>query len=225
MDLGSWDSVAPLLAQQFTVLRFDRRSFGKSTAEASLRGDREDALALFDQLHIDRAIVLGMSQGARVALDIAVSAPHRARALILDAAPLIDAEPELPLEEYRRLRDETGMDAMRASIATHPLMQLSRDLPEAQRTLSASLDRYHGRDLDVTDQPRITLRATDVTVPSLILVGELDSAARREAAQLLHARIKGSYLTHLAGAGHLAALDDPFAYAAAVAGFCQRLPG
>jgi pimeloyl-ACP methyl ester carboxylesterase len=213
-----------LLAQHFTVLRRDRRSFGQSRATASLRGDREDALALLDEQGIERAVVLGMSQGARVALDVAVTAPHRIRALILDGAPLIDAEQEVPLDEYRQLRKTRGLEALRTAVAAHPLMQLTRDSPQARSILHGCMERYRGEDMDAPEQPRSTSRATAVSVPALILVGEADSAARRKAAQLLRARIPGSQLTQIGGCGHLGALDDPPAYSRAVIDFCNTLP-
>jgi 3-oxoadipate enol-lactonase len=222
MDLTSWDCVAPLLAREFTVLRYDRRGFGQSAVAASLRGDRDDALALLDELQIGQAVILGMSQGARVALDIAVFAPHRARALILDGAPLIDAEAELPLDEYLQIRNQHGLEAMRSAIAAHPLMKLAMSTALGEDILRTGLHRYSGADLDAVQTPT-SARATAVQVPSLVLIGEKDSAARRKAAQLLHARIAGSRLCRLGGAGHLAALDDPASYAAAVSAFCRSL--
>ena len=64
----------------------------------------------------------------------------------------------------------------------------------------------------------------DWRAPTLLINGALDSAARREAGRDLEATIPGARHIELAGAGHLAALDDPLAYARAVASFCAGLP-
>jgi pimeloyl-ACP methyl ester carboxylesterase len=58
-----------------------------------------------------------------------------------------------------------------------------------------------------------------INAPTLIVNGALDSAERREAGHLLSDTLPAATRRELANAGHLALLDDPAAYAAAVQEF------
>ena len=79
-DLHMWDAQIPALAQQFRVLRYDRRGHGQSTAPpppyalADLGGD---ALALLDALAIERAHFCGLSIGGLVGQWLGIHAGHR----------------------------------------------------------------------------------------------------------------------------------------------------
>jgi 3-oxoadipate enol-lactonase len=220
LDLEYWDPVAARLALQFTVLRFDRRGFGLSSGAPDTARDHADLLALFAAAGIVRPALLGMSQGARLAMRFALLHPEALGALILDGAPSLEDGPELPLAEYRACLQAEGPAAMRAAIRQHPLMRLHSADAHAQRLLGSVLVRYQGSDLlqhavagPDLDLPRIDAR-------TLIMTGSLDTPARLAAGARLAATIPGARQVQLPGAGHLAALDDPARYAQIVAAFC-----
>ncbi len=225
LDLEYWDPLAALLAPRFTMLRFDRCGFGRSEGQPDIHRNVDDLLALLQAAAIDRAILLGMSQGARLAIHFALRHPQRVRALLLDGAPALETESELSLAEYRRLLETRGRAALQAGIMQHPLMQLQTDDADARQLLASIVARYAGHDLL---RPVARGGAPDlgaIAVPTLILNGSLDSPARREAGRMLQAAIPGALQVELPGAGHLAQLDDPAAYADAVSAFCRDLPG
>lgn len=224
MDLQYWEPLVPLLAPRFTVLSFDRRGFGLSEGLPDIHRNVDDLAALLDAAGIERAVLLGMSQGARLALHFARRHPARTRALVLDGAPALEAEPELPLGRYRRLLETAGPAALRADILRHPLMRLAVDDPAARRVLEDILERYRGLDLLHRVAPARQPDPSAIAVPTLILNGGADSPARREAGARLQAAIPGAQRVELPGAGHLALLDDPAAYAQAVSAFCLALP-
>src|SRR6478736_7222636 len=116
LDLQSWDAVVPHLVSHFTVLRFDRRGFGLSEGQPDIHRNVEDLGALLDAAGIADAAVLGMSQGARFAIHFALRCPESTRALVLDGVPEIEAESELPLEDYLRLLQSRGPAALQDEI-------------------------------------------------------------------------------------------------------------
>jgi 3-oxoadipate enol-lactonase len=225
LDLEYWDPLAALLAPHFTVLRFDRSGFGLSTGSPDIHRNVGDLLALLQTAGLHRPILLGMSQGARLAIHFAVEHPARARALILDGAPALEAESDLPLSEYRNLLESQGAAACHAEILRHPLMQLQTTDPAARRELARVVARYAGHDL-LQPPPRRARSPllSSIAAPTLVLNGALDSPARREAGRLLRAAIPDARLVALPAAGHLALLDDPVAYAQAIVAFCGALP-
>jgi pimeloyl-ACP methyl ester carboxylesterase len=225
LDLEYWDPLAALLAPRFALLRFDRCGFGLSAGMPDIHRNVGDLLALLDVSGFDRPILLGMSQGARLAIHFALEHPARVRALVLDGAPALEAESDLPLTEFRKLRETQGLAALQAGIRQHPLMQLQTVEPSARHLLDHILARYAGLDLLQTAARRARPpRLGAIAAPTLILNGARDSASRREAGRLLQAAIPGATHAELSGAGHLALLDDPAGYAQAIRTFCGPLP-
>jgi 3-oxoadipate enol-lactonase len=224
LDLEYWDPLVKLLAPRFAVLRFDRRGFGLSQGTPDIHSNVADMRALLDAAAIDRAAVLGMSQGARLAIHFAIAHPERTRALLLDGAPVLEAEPDVPLDQYRALFESAGRTALQAQIQQHPLMQLQTSEPEAHRLLSSVLSRYSGLDLLHPPRRRNKPDMGSITAPVLILNGSKDTAERRDAGRGLQASIPGAQRRELGNAGHLAMLDDPPAYARLVSDFCLALP-
>jgi len=221
LDLSSWNLLAPLLAVDFTVLRFDRRGFGLSEGVADIHRNVDDLRAVMDAAGVRDAALVGMSQGARLALHFTLAEPARVRALVLDGAPEIESESELPLGLYRQRLESAGVAALRAMILTHPLMQLHTPQPAARAALLESLSHYRGLDL-LHPVPRAAAPdLAQVRVPTLVLNGALDSAERRDAGRRMAAALAGARRVELPAAGHLALLDDPAGYAAAVTGFLR----
>jgi 3-oxoadipate enol-lactonase len=219
LSLEYWDPVIPGLATTRSLLRYDRRGFGLTRGTYDPGKACGDLLALLDAAHIDNAILVGMSQGARVAIHTAIRAPRRVVGLVLDGAPWFEDETELPVARYRRLRDTAGVGAMRTAILEHALMQpVQRDA--AQRALlSTCVEHYEGADLDGqwTPVPDPDLKA--IRQPTLVLNGSQDSDARLAAGRKLSEAIPRALRQELPGAGHLAALDNPGEWVDAVLGF------
>ena len=91
------DLAPPLVEAGFRVILLDLLGHGRSDrAEAAeLRTDffAEQALGCLDHLGVDRAIVGGVSLGAIVALQVAVNAPARVRALLLEMPVMEESTP------------------------------------------------------------------------------------------------------------------------------------
>jgi 3-oxoadipate enol-lactonase len=224
LDLDYWNLVVPLLASRFSVLRFDRSGFGLSDGPPDIHRNVADLEALLQQAGIERAVLVGMSQGARLAIHFALAHPARVRALVLDGAPAFDAEPELPMAEFRRQLQTAGVAAMGSQIQAHPLMQLQVEDPQARHQLAQLLSRYQGHDLQHTRAASPAPALSRITAPVLVLNGAHDSAGRHDAAQRLATLLPHASRQQLPGAGHLAALDDPAGYALQVITFCDSLP-
>ena len=98
-DRRMWESQLVVLRNAYRVIRYDWRGYGESdssTTGGATRGDtagsgfahHEDLLALMDGLGIERAVVVGASDGGKIALDAALTSPGRIAALVLSASGL-----------------------------------------------------------------------------------------------------------------------------------------
>ena len=220
LDASMWEPQVPALRASHRVVRHDRRGFGASTGTPDGERDTADLLALFDGLGIADATLVGMSQGARVAMSFAARHPRRVTRLVVDGAP--PDTPELPLAQLRDTLDRRGIEAVRTQLLAQPLMRLQRNDADTQRRLRAMIDAYRGTDLQAADpaaRRTVAGPAPALQCPVLILTGEFDTAARLEQAERLNQAIVGSTRRVIPGAGHLAAMDNPAAYTAALLEF------
>jgi pimeloyl-ACP methyl ester carboxylesterase len=92
-DHGYYDGLAQSLADEFTVLAYDRRGNSRSVLHESpvplvMAEQSADALAVLDANGIGSALVFGNSGGASVALDLAARHPVRVTAAVVHEPPV-----------------------------------------------------------------------------------------------------------------------------------------
>ena len=228
LDLDMWAPQFGTLSKSHHVVAFDRRGFGLSSGTPSAEHDHTDLRALFAEMQIARASLLGMSQGARAALRFTQAHTELVRCLVLDGPPRIGhmSEPrstEIPLSRYRSLVKKNGLHAFRREWEQHALMQLHTTDVEVHHLLRAIVERYPGRDLqlDYIDQASTVIDWDRLSVPTLILNGELDSAERLAAGEEITQRVVNARRVLVPSAGHLSNLDNPNFYNDAIAAFLR----
>jgi pimeloyl-ACP methyl ester carboxylesterase len=219
IDLDMWTPQFAALAGRYRLVAFDRRGFGFSSGTAGIEHDLADIEQLLARLGIDSIAIVGMSQGARVALRWALYSPGATRCLILDGPPrdilaVGRPEGEVTLAAYRELVRDQGIEAFRRQWLQHPLMRLYTNEPRAHALLREMVGRYPGHDLmgDETAQLPGVGSLQGLDLPILIVNGEHDSAVRIGAGAELARALPHAQLAIIPGAGHLANLDNPRAY-------------
>jgi pimeloyl-ACP methyl ester carboxylesterase len=230
-----WNALSAALRARFRVIRLDRRGFGLSSGQPSLERDIADLDALWGHLALERAALLGMSQGARVALGLAASSARKISCLVLDGPPDVvrdenAGDDEVPLARYRALARAQGMEAFRRQWSTHPLIQLRTGDRNAHQLLRAILSRYPGSDLLQAAAPiaasagptAVPLHPESITIPVLVISGAHDLERRVKSADLLAQRFACAERAVVADAGHLPNLDNPVAYNNLVRAFLDR---
>jgi len=93
-DAGHFETFAELLADEFTIVSYDRRGNGRSPAPAgwvttSTDEQAEDAAALLAALGMSPAAVYGSSAGANYALCLLIRHPEAVRGAVLHEAVLV----------------------------------------------------------------------------------------------------------------------------------------
>ena len=227
LDLDMWTPQFEALTDAYRLVAFDRRGFGLSTGAASIERDVEDLRLLLDRLQVERAAVLGMSQGARVALRFALESPQRTACVILDGAPALAStqSADVPLEHFRDLVSRAGVDAFRDAWRRHPLTHIRSTDARAHALIGRMIVRYRGEDLQRAAVAGSTFALPDLSrlqAPVLLLNGACDSAERLAAAAELAQRLPHAARVHIRGAAHLANLDQAHLYNEALRGFLQR---
>jgi pimeloyl-ACP methyl ester carboxylesterase len=225
LDHRCWLPQLPL-AEEARLLLPDRRGFGHSSAPADLTREWQD----IDRLAANAPFVLvGLSQGASVALDYARRRPERLIALVLVGAPLHgvvprgDSEEPIPRAEYSDMLRAGRLGAMKEAWAQHALVRASR---AASPLIAAMLDDYDGRDLLAGFAP-IEISGDDVaalSMPVLAIAGSSDTAWRRRVAAFIADTAPHGRFARIGDAGHLCNLDNPAWFNALLADFLSSVP-
>jgi 3-oxoadipate enol-lactonase len=167
----------------------------------------------------DEAIVCGNSMGGAIALELAVRADPRVKAIVL-------------LGSGSRLRVTPALlESLEADFAAgaRALAPLFFAVPAPERIESAVAMMLHVgqaqtlRDFRACDAFDLTERLDDVRVPVLALTGESDRLTPPKYAQLVADRVPGGLARILPGAGHLAMVEKPEETNAALREFAGRL--
>ena len=232
LDYRIFERQIPYLARFFRVVACDRRGFGRSQAPPDLHLELDDIDRIMEVLGLGTVHLLGMSQGARIALRFAVTRPERIRSLIVQA-PAIDGiafdEPEserIPMEEFAILARAGKMDEVRARWLAHPMMALGSGHEKLRRRVEEIVAGYEGKDL-LDYSPARNAFPHDVLdglsrfeQPCLVLTGARETATRREHARRLLESIPRSREIVFEHSGHLSNLTEEKRYNRTVAEFC-----
>ena len=233
-DSRMWAPVAErLVAGGHRVVTCDLRGFGRTPIEAGFVSNAADLAALLSALGIERAAVVGASFGGRVALELALRAPERVRALALLDAVLDDFDPS---EEFRAFgaAEEAALerDDVDAAVAENVRMWVTRgdravdpavtDLVATMQRDAFAAQRGVDAELDELDPP-VARRLGAITAPALVVVGADDVEDFHRIAQRLADELPGAGpVVTVQDAAHLPALERPAETARLLLAFLAR---
>jgi len=224
LDHRMWaPQVEGLAADAFLVMP-DRRGCGRATAPSDLAREADDVIAIADFLGFERFALVGLSQGAVVALDVARKFASRLTGLVVSGAPLpalVERQEVIDLDHFRALAAAGDLERLRAEWSRHPLMETHT--PAARALMLDILADYDGRDLlnpsPVPGFPREA--AALLAMPVLAMTGAHDTLWRRECARVLASLAPRARHLEIPAAGHLANADNGPAFNAALVQFLQ----
>jgi pimeloyl-ACP methyl ester carboxylesterase len=235
-----WSKVLLELAEAgFKVIAPDLLGYGYSDKprhlEYTINSQARMVVGLLDQLHIDRAVVVGSSYGGAVAATIALNHADRVEKLILVGAvtnnaptkyllmrlfgsPIIgDLVSPLLLGSRRLLRMRMKRVYDRHAWVLDERRVDARHIP----LRAASTHRAVIRTVRRWDADRIQREAHLITQPTLLLWGENDLETPLHYGKLLQEEIADSRLIVFHDCGHLPHEEFPEAFTEVVSDFCS----
>ncbi len=182
LDLSEWGVIIEPLARHYQVIAFDNRGAGRTekpdqpyTAELMA----EDTVGLLQALGIERANVLGVSLGGRIALALTLTHPERVARLVL-------------VSTSARVHGWPWWFGLAGLLSNAPLLRSAHPQPRyaylRQRAVSAGFNCAD--------------RLGEIHAPTLIMNGRRDKMVPYALAEELHAGIAGSQLLPFDG-GHI----------------------
>ena len=182
LDVSEYEGMIRWFGERYRVLAFDNRGVGRTDKPDNpytIEMMAQDSRGLMDALGIERAHVLGISMGGRIALELVLSAPHKVVSLILISTSA----------QTRRSRRHQWFIKLMARL---PILKGQYPQP------------YYAflRQLQATSLYDCTARLSALRLPTLILHGKRDTTTPYALAEEMHAHIAGSRLITFEG-GHL----------------------
>ncbi len=226
-----WNPQLDALESHFQVLRYDMRGHGASDAPDgayTLEVLAADAVALLDALEIDTVHFVGLSIGGMIGQGLGLNHGNRLKTLTLCDTSAIMPEMAQPiLQERIDAARENGMDDQVDGTLERWFTPefLEKNPPEVeiirQQIAATPLAGYIGcsealKGLNYLD------RLSEITLPTLIMVGEEDPGTPVEASEAIHERIDGSQLVVLPAARHLSNIEQAEAFNKALMAFLLK---
>jgi pimeloyl-ACP methyl ester carboxylesterase len=193
-----WGLQVPELAKRYRVVVLDSRGHGRSSrTDMPIGYDlmASDVLALMDQLHIQKAALVGWSDGAIIGLDIAIHHPERLTRLFAFAANF----------------DPSGVkDVNQSPVFTAYIERASHEYEKLSPTpteYKAFLDNVGN--MWATEPHFSEEQLRGIAVPTWIVDADHDEAIKRENTDYMAAQIPGAGELILPAVSHFAFLQDP----------------
>ncbi|MEZ4515717.1 MAG: alpha/beta hydrolase [Chloroflexota bacterium] len=222
-DKRMWAAQLADLGQEYLTIAYDRRGFGETVTPDEPFSNVEDLRQLLDELGIASAVLVGCSQGGRIAIDFTLAYPERAEALVLIASAISGAPPPGDLEpDVEALVDELDNaeeagDLNRVN-EMEAILWLDGPTSPVGRVSGAARDLFLDMNGIALAHPELTQeieppsaygRLDQLTIPVLVLWGDLDLAHMYDRAQALVTSIPDARGVEIPGTAHLPNLEQP----------------
>jgi 3-oxoadipate enol-lactonase len=232
---GMWKGqMRTLQEKNLRVIAYDLRGHGQSGAgdgQYTTELFVDDLIALLDHLRITKAILCGFSMGGYIALRAIERNPDRFNALVLcDTMSTADSnEAKIRRANSIKLVKKEGVERfaegfLKAVFAPQTFDAKLDVINETRRTiLSNSPLGICGALLAMAGRTDTTEALSEISVPTLILVGEHDAVTPPSAAKIMHDRIQNSNLHIIYNAAHMSNLENPVVFNGHVTKFLAKL--
>jgi pimeloyl-ACP methyl ester carboxylesterase len=222
-SIGSWKAQIPVLANGgCRVIAYDRWGYGGSEARTYLSvpffpEDLADLLELLDRVKVERAALVGHSDGGTIALYFAAAHPERVTCLVTVAAHI-----------YFEPKMQPGIESVRAAYEGDARFRKGLRRLHGEKTRSMFFNWYNGwtsnpENLSWDMRPGLSR----VSCPTLVIQGTEDEHASPQHACDLAAAIQNNSagsteLWLLEGARHMLPQEEPEKFNQRVLEFIQR---
>jgi pimeloyl-ACP methyl ester carboxylesterase len=220
----------------FHGVTYDRRGFGASTFTEERHSRVGDLVAVLDACELPSVVLIGNSQGGRIAIDTALSHATRVRALVLigtavSGAPEVTSYPPDVTEIYRKIEVAEAADDL--DLVNRLEAHLWLDGPSSIEGRVGGATRKLFLDMNLralnapsagetTDNVDSWNNLSKIQVPVLLIVGQLDLLHLQERSARMAKIMPHAEFVLMKDVAHLPALEAPQQCAEIIAKFLAR---
>jgi 3-oxoadipate enol-lactonase len=229
-----WDpQVASIAALGWRSIVPELRGFGEGLADppvTSIDDYAGDTIDLLDRLHVESAVICGLSMGGYIAFSMFRHAPTYFRALVLADTRSQGDTPEAVAgrKSMQQLAREKGPAAIADALLPKLVGDTTRrDHPavvEAVRKqiTGNSVEAIAGALSALMTRPDSTPTLSMIRCPVQIIVGDEDAITPPPLSEQIHRDIPGSELTVIKAAGHMSNMEQPASFNDTLARFLEH---
>ena len=219
LDCHMWDGQFELLAKSHRVLRYDADAHGQSTLPPDAYWDHMSLRELMDMLGIDRAILVGLSLGGRIAIDLALEDPDRVEAIVAVSSGLSGyrfqsefflEQRDAMIQSWRAGEFDAVVEHFQRSWTDGPHREASDVDPEVREKVRAMARNglEHAMEGRLIDPPAVD-RLDELQLPMLVVVGELDMPGIHDIADKIVAANPNAELVPIPDVAHMVNMEAP----------------
>jgi pimeloyl-ACP methyl ester carboxylesterase len=237
-DHRQWNNEFEFFAQNYQVIRYDLRGYGKSEPVEGEFNHMADLISLLDVLELQEPLVMmGCSMGGGLAMDFTLAHPSRVKALVMVGSAPSGLELDVPtpdkFAEAEKAFEAGDLDRV-AEIETQIWFDGAGRTPEQvnpeMRKLVYEMNRIAlshevkelGKRLPNTSTPAFEHLA-DLKIPVLVVVGAHDTPYILAAADYMLERFPSARKVIIEDAAHLPNMDQPREFQKIVMAFLEDL--
>jgi pimeloyl-ACP methyl ester carboxylesterase len=220
-DRRMWDDQFYTFARDFRVIRYDRRGFGDTRTDAEAYSHHQDLFNLLNYLCIERAFLVGCSQGGKTIIDFTLEHPEKTDALILVASAVSGFvwKDQMPGQwQALELADAAGdighVNELELQIwvdgphrRPEQVDQKVRERVRQMNHMALMKSAEAGGEQQL--EPAAVNRLGEIHAPTLIIIGDLDTCKTLAAADFLAEHISRARKLIMPGTAHLPNMERP----------------
>jgi 3-oxoadipate enol-lactonase len=216
----NWHDNLPAFAKHWHAVAWDARGYGESDdydGPLTFSQYADDLIRVLDHFEANKAHIVGLSMGGRIAMDFATRYPQRLLTLTLcDTHPGFAHLSEEKKREFIRLRKEpliNGGEPKDIAVPVAKTLVGPKASQEAFDKLVDSMTRLHKesyiKSIEATVMSDNMNRLGEIQAPTHVVVGGADRLTTPEMARGLVEKIPRARLTIIPDAGHLVNIEEP----------------
>ena len=233
-DSRMWDRQWSAFVPGHRLLRYDMRGFGRSPIAPQPFSHAADLAELLDAQAVAGAVVVGVSLGGRVALELAVARHDLVSKLVLSGAGLPDHEWSQAVQEYAAAEEAAvaagDLDAASEINVRFWVDGVGRSPDAVDAGVRREVHEMQRRALELQivagDAAQEVLLVADVgsrlgevASPALVVVGQHDVADMHQMADRISAALPNARRELIAGTAHLPSMERADEFDRLVLGF------
>jgi pimeloyl-ACP methyl ester carboxylesterase len=235
LDHTMWRHQIDEFSRSYRVIAPDLRGFGQSSlgeGEITMRRYADDLATLLDRLGVTEPIVFcGLSMGGYIAWQFWQKYADQLAALVLCDTRAVADNPQARegrsqlADKVRAVGSQAAADAMLSKLFAPESSRRHPDWLNATREAilrnrpEGIIAALHG----MAKRPDASEMLAGISVPTLVVVGELDTISPPAEMRSIADRIRGSQFAIIKNAGHMSPLEEPAAFNAELSGFLARV--
>lgn len=233
LDHTMWQAQIDEFSRDYQVIAPDLRGFGQSdppSVPLSMEQHADDMAQLLSVLKIHEPVTFcGLSMGGYVAWQFCVRHMPRVHRLIVADTRALPDSPEVAAGRIKTAR--TVLDEGVGLIANAMLPRLfPADLVKSRPTfvestfqvmMSTRPETVAGALLGMAERPDMSTRLHEITVPTLVVCGELDAISPAKEMRGIAGDLPQGKYVEIAGAGHMSPMEKPTEFNLAVREFLR----